>query len=188
MCNYLNALLGAHIISILVQYISGQSTCICTTVPCPQEGINNIIMGNGHAKMEYNYILQNDIPVVSLANGILDPQSLDNGSETTTCTRKYARMLEDDGADNCDAGHILAHRLGGYGNEPLNIFPQNSTINQGSFNQFESKIYACMQNSTQGQLHWEFYYSEKKTQPYKVIYSAYFENSYCEPLYKEFTN
>jgi hypothetical protein len=25
---------------------------------------------------------------------------------------------------DCDAGHILAHRLGGPGNQPINIFPQ----------------------------------------------------------------
>ncbi len=33
-------------------------------------------------------------------------------------------MLDDDGVKDCDAGHILAHRLGGPGNQPINIFPQ----------------------------------------------------------------
>lgn len=49
---------------------------------------------------------------------------LDKGSDTTDCTQKYSRMLDDDGVQDCDAGHILAHRLGGPGNQPINIFPQ----------------------------------------------------------------
>jgi hypothetical protein len=35
-------------------------------------------------------------------------------------------MLDDDGVKDCDAGHILANRLGGPGNQPINIFPQVS--------------------------------------------------------------
>ena len=32
---------------------------------------------------------------------------------------------------NCDAGHILAHRLGGPGVQPTNIFPQVREFRQG---------------------------------------------------------
>ena len=71
--------------------------------------------------------------VVSEAKATLLPESLGKGTDTTDCTRKYSRMLEDDGYSNCDAGHILAKHLGGYGNEPLNIFPQNHSINSGIF-------------------------------------------------------
>lgn len=39
-------------------------------------------------------------------------------------TQNYSRSLDDDGVQDCDAGHILAHRLGGPGNQPINIFPQ----------------------------------------------------------------
>ena len=38
------------------------------------------------------------------------------GTDTTSCTQKYSRLLDDDGVKNCDAGHILARRLGGPGN------------------------------------------------------------------------
>ena len=31
------------------------STCICTTVPCPHENVNTVIMGNGYATIEYIY-------------------------------------------------------------------------------------------------------------------------------------
>ena len=50
-------------------------------------------------------------------------------------------MLEDDGNQNCDAGHILANHLGGYGNIPTNIFPQNLNINRGSYADFENDIF-----------------------------------------------
>jgi len=166
-----------------------ESPCVCTTVPCPQVGENNIIMGKGGANITYYYEEHNNIPVVVKGAGIINQLSLHNGTDTTSCTRKYARMLEDDGADSCDAGHILANRLGGYGNEPLNIFPQNSTINQGVYNQFEGKIYDCMLNSTEGHLEWAFYYkSYNNTQPYKVSYYADFTDSPCSALYEEFDN
>lgn len=164
------------------------SYCVCTKVECPEIGRNNIIMGNGFANMDYYYDKHENYIVVSHANGIVMPNSLDNGTETTTCTRKYSRMLEDDGYQNCDAGHILARRLGGYGNQPLNIFPQNSKINQGVYNQFESLIYHCIKEGSIGFLSWEFFYNNKtSTQPNKVIYSAFFDKG-CDFIREEFTN
>ena len=170
--------------------VKADTYCVCTTVPCPQPGENHIIMGNGYANMTYFYEDHQGFPVVVKAQGILTPESLNQGTETTTCTRKYARMLEDDGEQTCDAGHILANRLGGYGNEPLNIFPQNSTINQGIYNQFEGKIYDCIQSSQIGYLQWDFFYENtENTQPYKVTYSAEFdESSECAPLNDDFSN
>jgi hypothetical protein len=177
------------ILAFLPQFLCQSSQCICTTVPCPQIGENNIIMGNGGANITYFYEEHNNIPVVIKGEGYVYPSSLGNGSDTTSCTRKYARMLEDDGADSCDAGHILANHMGGYGNQPLNIFPQNSTINKGLYNQYEGKIYDCILNASYGFLTWDFYYeTSQNTQPNKVIYTAKFENSICEPLYEEFTN
>jgi hypothetical protein len=93
---------------------------------------------------------------------------MNKGSDTTTCTQNYARSLDDDGAQNCDAGHILAHRLGGPGNQPINIFPQNLSVNRGSYVQFEDSIYQCI--TTKGvsyaDLTWTFSYSStSKTKP-----------------------
>lgn len=177
------------ILSFVGTVISDDSPCMCTTVPCPQNGENNIIMGQGGANMTYIYETFNEIPVIVSGYGTVLPSSLHNGSETTTCVRNYSNMMEDDNKDDCDAGHILANRLGGYGNEPLNIFPQLSTINQGIYNQFEGKIYDCMLNSTMGYLEWKFYYeTNENTQPYQLSYYAKFEDSPCEPLYSEFPN
>jgi hypothetical protein len=162
---------------------------VCTTVPCPVIGENDIVMGNGGVQMSYVYELHNTMPVVVSAKGTLTPESLDHGTDTTSCTQKYSRILEDDGEQSCDAGHILANRLGGYGNEPLNIFPQNSSINRGSYAQFEGDIYDCMQSSSQGFLTWEFIYpGSQYTQPTHVKYSATFADSTCESLYEEFSN
>jgi len=178
-------------IFFLIAYIGNtqESSCFCTTVPCPEVGENNIIMGKGGANVTYYYEEHNNIPVIVKGVGIINNSSLHNGSDTTSCTRKYARSLEDDGYDSCDAGHILANRLGGYGNQPLNIFPQNATINEGIFSQFEGKIYDCMVNSSEGYLEWGFYYkSINNTQPYKVSYYADFTDSPCSSLYEEFDN
>ena len=179
-----------YIIFTFFPYLSVQdSACVCTTVPCPEAGENEIVMGNGGVQMSYLYELHNTIPVVVSAKGTLTPESLDHGTDTTSCTQKYSRLLEDDGEQSCDAGHILANRLGGYGNEPLNIFPQNSSINRGDYAQFEGDIYDCMVNSTQGFLTWEFIYpGSQNTQPTYVKYSATFEDSLCGSLYQEFSN
>lgn len=72
----------------------------------------------------YQYVDHNGTPVVSSASVTVTASNLDKGTDTTSCTQDYARSLDDDGTQDCDAGHILANRLGGSGNQPINIFPQ----------------------------------------------------------------
>jgi len=167
-----------------------QSDCVCTTVPCPTEGNNHIIMGNGSADMNYIYKFHNNYEVVVSASGTITPHSLDNGSGTTSCTQHYSRILEDDGEQNCDAGHILANRLGGYGNIPTNIFPQNSSINRGTYAQFEGDIYDCIKNgANSGFLSWEFYYdNDEHTMPNSVKYVAKFDGGSCDTFSTLFLN
>ncbi len=62
--------------------------------------------------------------MVSTVSITISSKDLDTGTDTTSCTQTYSRNLDDDGVQDCDAGHILAHRLGGLGNQPINIFPQ----------------------------------------------------------------
>lgn len=157
------------------------SPCVCTTVECPQEGSNLIVMGNGSAIIEYVYSLHKENEVVISAQGTLTPDALDHGSGTTSCTQTYSRMLEDDGEQDCDAGHILAHRLGGYGNLPVNIFPQNAGVNRGVFAQFEGYIYDYLNNGNTKAaiLKWEFLYTSNiHTMPFLVNYSALFDDGY----------
>jgi hypothetical protein len=179
------------ILALFLQFgISTASDCVCTQVDCPIVGKNTVIMGNGGTTITYTYAQHKDEIVVVSATGTVLPTSLDNGSETTSCTQKYSRMLEDDGKDNCDAGHILANRLGGYGNIPTNIFPQDPSINRGSYAQFEGKIYDCIHNDTiQGDLSWTFYYeSNTHTMPNRIEYAAIFTGGYCDNMSSEFTN
>lgn len=166
------------------------SACVCTTVECPDIGKNSIVMGNGYAHLTYTYEKHNQYNVVTYVSGEITPQSLDTGTETTSCTRKYSRMLEDDGEQSCDAGHILARRLGGYGNLPINIFPQNATINEGIFSQFEAKIYDCTKSGVKTTyLTWAFdYESDQHTMPYQVTYSASFHGGTCDDFSSSFPN
>tara|TARA_Y200000002_G_scaffold24269_2_gene18336 strand:- start:3887 stop:4438 length:552 start_codon:yes stop_codon:yes gene_type:complete len=163
--------------------------CVCTTVSCPVEGENSVIMGDGYAEMTYVYSLHGDYEVVVSAEGNIKKGSLNEGTETTSCTQKYARLLEDDNKQNCDAGHILANRLGGYGNLPLNIFPQNASMNRGTYSEFESEIYNCLyENANEATLTWEFLYeTETNTMPFEVKYSAVFDKG-CNSMTKIFEN
>jgi len=171
-------------------YLVHSSQCVCTTVSCPIDGNNTVIMGNGNAHIEYTYEKHGNYDVVVSAIGSITPKSLDHGTETTSCTQKYSRMLEDDGNQDCDAGHILANRLGGYGNIPTNIFPQNASVNRGSYAQFEGYIYDCMTSGASiGNLSWKFQYQNKKhTMPISVIYSVSFSDGMCYDKSEKFAN
>lgn len=166
------------------------STCVCTTVSCPVVGKNNVIMGEGGANITYTYETHGNYIVVIAAEGTITPDSLDHGTETTSCTQKYSRMLEDDGDKDCDAGHILANRLGGYGNIPVNIFPQDASTNRGTYAQFEGDIYDCIQSgATKGTLQWKFLYDDsEKTMPSGVVYNAAFQGGTCNSMSSQFPN
>jgi hypothetical protein len=91
---------------------------------------------------------------------------------------------------DCDAGHILANRLGGWGNQTINIFPQDLSINRGAYAQFENDIYDCIYGgASSAKLSWTFSYaSSTKTKPNKVAYSASFTGGPCTSLSQTFTN
>jgi len=102
---------------------------------------NNYLTEGGGGTGTYMYTSHGGIPVVTSASVTITKANLDKGSDTTSCTQDYSRSLDDDGVKDCDAGHILAHRLGGPGNQPINIFPQDLSVNRGSWAQFEGVIY-----------------------------------------------
>jgi len=165
-----------------------ETPCVCTTVPCPEPGYNAITMGNGGSTINYYYELHNSYPVVISAQGTVYNSSLSHGTETTSCTQKYSRILDDSGLENCDAGHILANHLGGYGNQPLNIFPQDPTVNRGSYASFEGEIYNCIVLAGKAEVSWKFYYeTTEHTRPNQVFYQAIFPDS-CDILNETFTN
>ena len=182
--------IGFLILSYTINATNLTSSCICTTVQCPIVGTNTLVMGNGSATIHYKYILHNNFPVISSADGIIYINSLDKGTETTECTQKYSRMLEDDGASNCDAGHIMANRLGGYGNQPINIFPQQLSVNRGAYAQFEDKIYHCIKSgASQASLSWIFTYSNSSsTMPIEINYNAVFDKGDCTSIHSVFQN
>ena len=183
--NYLNVTMGGS----QNDDVEKTSTCVCTTTPCPVPGINNLIQGGG-ANITYIYTQHGEHAVVTSARGVIYPSSLGNGTSTTSCTQAYSRILDDDGSPDCDAGHILAHHLGGLGNQPINIFPQSASMNRGVYAQFESNIYDCIiSGATNATLNWIFYYLDTThTKPNSLKYQAIFEGGDCSNLSKSFDN
>jgi hypothetical protein len=185
-----NFLLIAVGLAVAVAQFNATTTCVCTTVPCPIAGSNALTEGGG-AKATYHYVSHNNIAVVSSASVTISMVDLDKGSETTSCTQSYSRTLDDDGVQDCDAGHILAHRLGGPGNQPINIFPQDSSINRGAYAQYEGKIYDCIKTygASSASLSWSFAYSSTtRTKPDSVTYKAVFNGGTCGSFSQTFTN
>jgi hypothetical protein len=171
------------------------SSCVCTNVACPIAGNNYLTEGGGgtgtYYYYYYYYSLHNNIPVVISASVHITKYNLDKGSDTTSCTQSYSRTLDDDGIQDCDAGHILAHRLGGPGNQPINIFPQDLSVNRGSYAQYEDSIYHCIANkgATSADLSWSFTYSSNtKTKPVTLTYRAKYTGGSCLDTTKDFPN
>ena len=69
------------------------------------------------------------------------------GSKTTQKTITFVQTI---GNSNDDAGHTIANRLGGPGNDPSFIFPQDPSINRGAFRTHEGAIYNEIFNSGTG--------------------------------------
>ncbi len=169
--------------------LANASSCVCTTVSCPTTGANYITIQDDTVG-KYYYSSHNGYPVVTSASITITSANLDTGTDTTSCTQDYARMLDDDGKKDCDAGHILANRLGGPGNQPINIFPQDSSINRGVWAQFEGNIYDCIiDGASSAYLEWQFTYeSTNHTKPYKVSYSVTYRDGDCASVKNIFTN
>ena len=187
MTKYLLLILLTHFVRALNLR---SSTCFCTTVPCPITGTNYLTIGGGGTGY-YDYLLHNGIPVIKSASVRIGINNMDKGNDTTTCTQNYARSLDDDGVQDCDAGHILANRLGGPGNQPINIFPQNSSINRGAYAQFEDSIYTCItsKGTEYADLLWSFDYSStSKTKPDSVKYDIKYAGGSCTSSSKTFAN
>lgn len=151
--------------------------CGCETEPCPVPGNNHITFYSGFG--DYDYILNaNNVPVVVSAFVNITRNNLNTGTDTTECTKRYAKLMNDDPSLPVNAGHIFAKHMGGSGDKPINIFPQNPKINSGIYAQFESKIYDTLYNCDKDAyalLKWEFVYSnENKTRPDQVTYYATF--------------
>jgi hypothetical protein len=130
---------------------------------------NLLFFSGGGSIGTYYYSDHGGIPVVTSAHVTVTIDDMDKGTDTTSCTQEYSRNMDDDGTADCDAGHILAHRLGGPGNQPINIFPQDLSINRGAYNQYEDQIYHCITGGASADLTWKFYYDDTtRTKPNKV--------------------
>ena len=178
------------ILNIGILYANANaSLCSCTSVPCPTNGYNYLTTGGG-AIGKYYYTTHNGYPVVTSASITITSSNLDTGTDTTSCTQDYSRMLDDDGVQDCDAGHILANRLGGPGNQPINIFPQEASINRGSWAQFEGNIYDCIKGgASSASLSWKFIYeTTSHTKPYEVTYSVTYNGGSCSSVSSTFNN
>lgn len=183
-------ILSSYLSQSYAQLNATSSSCVCTSVPCPIAGANYLTEGGGGTGTYY-YSLHNNIPVVTSASVRITKSNMDKGSDTTSCTQSYSRMLDDDGVQDCDAGHILAHRLGGPGNQPINIFPQDLSVNRGAYAQYEDSIYQCIVNkgATAADLSWSFTYSSNtRTKPIGVTYRAKYTGGSCLDTTKDFTN
>jgi len=126
-------------------------------------------------------------PLVSTAIAHVDLSDLDKGSTTTAATRAYARELGGPGYLD-DAGHILANRMGGSGKDPVNIFPQNPTVNRGIWRVFEGKIYTCISTyHLTAKLEWRFSYSDT-TRPISIVYRVSYSGTECDDDSQTFPN
>ena len=129
----------------------------------------------------YDYDTHDGRPVVTSAKCTITSGDLDQGCDTDETTRDYARELgSHDGVDDDDAGHILAHRLGGSGIEPTNIFPQAPHDNRGDWREMEAAVYDCVSASNRitATLSWSFTYDDDdKQRPTSMMYAVSYDGA-----------
>ena len=193
-----------------------EKTCRCSSAVVPEATINATRIdwdephlgsnpeapggGASGSLAVYMYVSIAGAPVIRSASIILRKGNLDKGTATDSRTRAYARKLGSDVKAD-DAGHILANRLGGCGsaaasspcNGYVNIFPQNPSVNRGSYKTLEGKIYNCLATggATKATLDWTFAYQRVSgspaTRPSSYTYKAVFDKG-CNAMFEDFKN
>jgi len=165
---------------------------------CPRSGDNHFSAnGGGACKFRYTYHTgtgaDTDAAVVTSGQCNVTAADLDTGSKTNRRTRAWVRSLAaHDGFELDDAGHILASRLGGCGNCPVNLFPQNLNRNRGVYRRMEGDIAECIANgATSAQLSWKFNYKRRALEhmrPDSYTYTAKFTGGNCADMEQTFDN
>lgn len=77
------------------------------------------------------------------------------------------KLLEDGYPGKDDAGHCIANRLGGLGNDLDNLFPQNCHVNRGKFKSLEGKVYKILKENKdwEARIEVQLHYSPNQKKP-----------------------
>ena len=153
----------------------------------PHDGTSTLVLPGG-GQCDYSYSsgkVRSAQCTISQADLISD-----SGSAPSEQSRRHTCALD---ACNCDqAGHILADSLGGCGDCPINIFPQNAELNMhGGWKTLESSVRSCLQAGQSGsaQLEWAFQYADTASKrPSSVTYGVVYLDGTCESQSKTFAN
>lgn len=164
---------------------------------CPRAGDNHFSAnGGGPCRFRYTYHAgtgaDTGAAVVTSGQCNVSAADLDTGSSTNSRVRVWIRSLAaHDGFELDDAGHILASRLGGCGDCPVNLFPQNLNRNRGVYRVYEGEIAACIANGATAQLFWKFNYkspAQEHLRPDTYTYTAKFMGGNCADMEQTFDN
>ena len=151
---------GAAAASFLVVALTKATPANSTVYP--KAGTNIQPVGGG-GSCTFEYKLHGVTPIMASGSCAISAADLGTGSATDEAVRDYARDLGFPCPDD-DAGHVLAHHLGGCGKCPTNIVPQCPHLNRGAWGAFEKDIYDC---TGRGEtiLSWKFQYGSSPPGP-----------------------
>jgi hypothetical protein len=90
----LKSVLVVLLSAFLAVVSASNSTCVCTTVTCPTDGTNSLTPNGGGSGL-YTYSTHNGYAVVTSVKATITKSNLDMGTDTTSCTQDYSRMLDD---------------------------------------------------------------------------------------------
>jgi hypothetical protein len=132
------------------------------------------------------------IPILDSGVATISNRDLDNGFaivEKINAAR-YAKAL---GAPDSVPGQVLGARLGGRGDQLLNVFPQTTSCKY-YWNLFEDQIHQCIVdsgNEATARVHWAFnYYTKFDTRPHTITYKVEFIGGVnpCSQMSQNFDN
>jgi len=105
---------------------------------------------------------------------------LDGGTGTNAKIRKYAQDNAGPGHSKPDAGHLIARRLGGPGNNEDNIIPQEASINRGAYRVFEDEVYHIIDEHGQADVTVTLHYpahDPNTLRPERIEYVVHYEDA-----------
>ena len=73
---------------------------------------------------------------------------------------------------NDDAGHIIAHDLGGV-SDGINLLPQNASLNRGAYKKMENKIKKDVKKGHKAEIEIKIHYTGASERPTNYVYSYY---------------
>ena len=124
-------------------------------------------------------LIKDNLGRIKEASATITKEMIGTGTGVNNSARAYAKAMGNQGDD---AGHILAKILGGQGGKG-NVFSQLSSVNRGTYREFEKSVRKMLEKHDSLDLKWKFNYPNvNSTRPNEIIYDVFHNGKLLDTL------